>query len=61
MALLPGQSMRPSDAENYNQQFVPLLSEQEETDNNTNTDDNSRLVPQLVEHEEESQHLWQEY
>ncbi|XP_034950542.1 uncharacterized protein [Chelonus insularis] len=55
MTLLPGQSMRPSETDNYNQQVVPLLSEQEETD--TNNIENSRHVSSFSEHEEESQHL----
>lgn len=34
MSLLPGQSRRPSDSESNNQQVVPLLAEQDETENN---------------------------
>lgn len=51
MMLLPGQSMRPSDTDNYSHQAVPLLSEQDENDNARGV---SRF---LTEHEEESQQL----
>lgn len=51
MALFPGQSMRPSEHDNYNQQVIPLLSE-EETDN-INSIENSRNVTLITEREEE--------
>lgn len=34
MSFLPGQSRRPSDSDSNNQQVVPLLAEQDETENN---------------------------
>ncbi|XP_057324770.1 uncharacterized protein LOC130667301 isoform X1 [Microplitis mediator] len=51
MALFPGQSMRPSEHDNYNQQVIPLLSE-EETDN-IDSIENSRNVTLITEREEE--------
>lgn len=55
MSFLPGQSRRPSEADN-NQQVVPLLSEQDETENN-NTDP-LRGIPSLPEQEEDRQQTW---
>lgn len=63
MSMLPGQSIRPSDNDIYNQQAIPLLAEQEEIiDNNTTADNNNssssrNVIPLLFEHEEESQQL----
>lgn len=53
MSFLPGQSRRPSDADNNSRQVVPLLSEQDETESN-NVDPSNR-IPLLSEHEEERQ------
>lgn len=52
MALFPGQNMRPSEHDNYNQQVIPLLSEQEETDN-INSIENSHNVTSLLREREE--------
>lgn len=64
MTMLPGQSIRPSDADSYNQQVIPLLAEhhEETIDNNSIVGDNinsssRHIVPMLFEHEEESQQL----
>lgn len=54
MSFLPGQSRRPSEADNNNQQAVPLLYEQDENENN-NADQSSSGVPLLAEQEEERQ------
>lgn len=51
MSLFPGQSKRPSEAENYGQQFVPLLAEQDESDINTMAQCGGGSS--LPEHEEE--------
>ena len=56
MSLFPGQSRRPSETENYGQQFVPLLAEQDENDINTLPHCQRGLS--LPEQEEESQQLW---
>lgn len=53
MPFLPGQSRRPSETDTSNQQIVPLLSEQDENENN-NTDQLSS-IPLLTEQEEERQ------
>ncbi|KAG8037849.1 hypothetical protein G9C98_006060 [Cotesia typhae] len=54
MALFPGQNMRPLEHDNYNQQVIPLLSEQEETDNiNINSIENSHNVTSLLREREE--------
>ncbi|XP_011054778.1 PREDICTED: uncharacterized protein LOC105146313 [Acromyrmex echinatior] len=47
MSFLPGQSRRPSETENNNQQAVPLLYEQDE--NETNNADHPSDVPLLAE------------
>ncbi|XP_039305222.1 uncharacterized protein LOC105207495 isoform X1 [Solenopsis invicta] len=53
MSFLPGQSRRPSEADN-NQQAVPLLYEQDENEN-SNADQSSSGIPLLAEQEEERQ------
>lgn len=53
MSFLPGQSRRPSEADNNNQQAVPLLYEQDENENN-NADQPSG-ISLLAEQEEERQ------
>lgn len=52
MSFLPGQSRRPSEADNNNQQAVPLLAEQDENENN-NADQPQAGVPLLAEQEED--------
>ncbi|XP_053981883.1 uncharacterized protein LOC128878064 isoform X1 [Hylaeus volcanicus] len=53
MSFLPGQSRRPSEADGSNQQVVPLLSEQDETENNAV--DHLNGIPPLSEQEEDRQ------
>nr|KAF7431468.1 hypothetical protein H0235_004392 [Vespula pensylvanica] len=53
MSFLPGQSRRPSEIDNNNQQVVPLLSEQDETENNNG--EHLTGIPLLSE-QEESRH-----
>lgn len=57
MSFLPGQSRRPSETDNNNQQAVPLLYEQDENEHN-NADQPSAGVPLLAEQEEERQSTW---
>ncbi|KAK0174492.1 hypothetical protein PV327_010254 [Microctonus hyperodae] len=64
MTILPGQSIRSSEVDSYNQQGIPLLAEHHEEmiDNNSIVGDNinsssRHIVPMLFEHEEESQQL----
>ncbi|XP_032682519.1 uncharacterized protein LOC116849462 isoform X3 [Odontomachus brunneus] len=52
MSFLPGQSRRPSETDNNNQQAVPLLAEQDENENN-NADQPQAGVPLLAEQEED--------
>ncbi|EFN66503.1 hypothetical protein EAG_10997 [Camponotus floridanus] len=54
MSFLPGQSRRPSETDNNNQQAVPLLYEQDENEHN-NADQSSSGVPLLTEQEEDQQ------
>lgn len=53
MSFLPGQSRRPSETDNNNQQVVPLLSEQDETENNNG--EHITGIPLLSEQEESRQ------
>ncbi|XP_047346470.1 uncharacterized protein LOC124947839 isoform X1 [Vespa velutina] len=53
MSFLPGQSRRPSETDNNNQQIVPLLSEQDETENNNG--EHLTGIPLLSEQEESRQ------
>lgn len=53
MSFLSVQSRRPSETDNNNQQVVPLLSEQDETENNNV--DQMNGIPLLSEQEEEPQ------
>lgn len=57
MSFLPGQSRRPSETGNNNQQVVPLLSEQDETE--CNNIDQVNDIPLLSEQEEDQQETWQ--
>ncbi|CAK9798720.1 hypothetical protein ANTQUA_LOCUS1702 [Anthophora quadrimaculata] len=50
MSFLPGQSRRPSEADNNSRQVVPLLSEQDETE--SNNVDQLNGIPLLSEQEE---------
>ncbi|KAG7205227.1 hypothetical protein KM043_018311 [Ampulex compressa] len=51
MSFLSGQSRRPSETDNNNQQVVPLLSEQDETENNNV--EHMHGIPLLSEQEED--------
>lgn len=54
MSFLPGQSRRPSETDNNNQQAVPLLDEQDENEN-ASAEQPASAVPFLAEQEEDRQ------